>query len=60
MAVERIQGRYVYDSRVKATLKPGDKKKLLEIKELTGVSESSIVADAVSEYIKRREPKNSY
>lgn len=54
MAQETINGKYKYTNRVKASLDPHIKNKILAEKELTGESESAIVARALEQYFERQ------
>lgn len=54
MAKENV-GKYSYDNRIKATVPPAIKEKIISQAESTGESQSSIVAEALKEYYQRRQ-----
>lgn len=56
MAKETVYGKYTYGNRVRGTVKQHIKEKIIKQAEATGVSESSIVAEALKEYFERRNP----
>lgn len=55
MAKETVYGKYTYNNRVRGTVKPSIKSKMQQDIDNTGVSESSIVAQALEEYYQRRQ-----
>lgn len=57
MAKETVYGKYTYSNRVRGTVPISIKEKMQKQVEETGVSESSIVADALKEYYKNRQKK---
>jgi predicted transcriptional regulator len=54
MAKETV-GKYSYDNRIKVTVPPAIKEKVISQADATGASQSSIVAEALKEYYQRRQ-----